>query len=93
MLVTAFSSFPTVFSSLPQREIVILATLNFSSASAFSLVMSKNLSFGKGLISTSQPGYIWQSSNKPYAAKKELISCLIPSNLSKYYESINTTDP
>ena len=33
--------FPTVFSALSKREIVILATFNLSSASAFNLVMSK----------------------------------------------------
>ena len=43
-----FLLFPTVFSSLPQREIVILATFNLWSANAFNFVMSKNLSFGKG---------------------------------------------
>ena len=47
----AFSSFPTVFSNLLQREIVILAILHLSSANAFNLVMSKKLSFGKELIS------------------------------------------
>ena len=45
----AFSSFPTVFSNLLQREIVILAILHLSSANAFNLVMSKKLSFGKEL--------------------------------------------
>ena len=47
----AFSSFPSVFSNLLQREIVILAILHLSSANAFSLVMSKKLSFGKELKS------------------------------------------
>ena len=48
-LETAFSSFPTVFSTLSKREIVILVTFNLSSADAFNLVMSKILLFGKGL--------------------------------------------
>ena len=46
----AFSSFPTVFSTLSQREFVILARLNLSPSNAFNFVMSKNLSFGKGLL-------------------------------------------
>ena len=37
------------FSTLSQWENVILATFNLLSANAFSLVMSENLSFGKGL--------------------------------------------
>ena len=45
----ALSSFPTVFLSLLQREIIILAMFNLSSANTFNLVMSKNLLFGKGL--------------------------------------------
>ena len=47
----AFSPFPIVFSALSKRKIVILATFNLSSANAFNLVMSKNLSFGKGFRS------------------------------------------
>ena len=43
-----FLLFPTVFSTLSQREIVILAIFNLSSANAFNLVMS-NLPFGKVL--------------------------------------------
>ena len=45
-----FLFFPTVFSTLPDREIVILAMFELWSAHAFSLFMSKILSFGKGLI-------------------------------------------
>ena len=39
----AFSPLPTVFSTLSKREIVTLATFNFLSAYAFSLVTSKIL--------------------------------------------------
>ena len=46
----AFSPFPTVFSALSKRKIIILATFNLSPANAFNLVMSKNLWFGKELI-------------------------------------------
>ena len=45
----AFSPFPTVFSALSKREIVTLATFDLSSANALNLVMSKILSFVKGL--------------------------------------------
>ena len=41
--------FPTVFSTLPQREIVSLAMFDLSSANALNLVMSKNLLFGREL--------------------------------------------
>ena len=43
-----FLHFPQGFLLLSQREIVILAMYNLSSANAFNLVMSRNLSFGKG---------------------------------------------
>ena len=46
----ASSPFPTVFSTLSKREIVILAKFTMSSASAFNLVTSRILSFGKELI-------------------------------------------
>ena len=36
-----FSSFPTVFSTLSHREVVIFATFNLSSANAFNLVKTK----------------------------------------------------
>ena len=39
----------TVFYTLSQREIIILAKFNLSSANAFNLVMSKNLLFRKEL--------------------------------------------
>ena len=39
---------PAVFSALSKRKIIILATVNLSSANAFNLVTSKNL-FDKGL--------------------------------------------
>ena len=42
--------FPTVFSALSKRKIVIIASFNLWSKSAFSLVMSKNLSFGKDVF-------------------------------------------
>ena len=48
-----FLLFPTVFSALSKRKIVILATFNLFSANAFNLVTSKNLPFGKGLICSS----------------------------------------
>ena len=38
-----------MFSSLPETEIIILATLNLSSANAFNLVKAKILSFDKQL--------------------------------------------
>ena len=44
-----FSAFPTLFSTLSTREIIILAMFNLSSAIAFNLVTSKILSFGEGL--------------------------------------------
>ena len=46
----AFSPFPTVFSTLEQSKIIILTMFNLSSANAFTMVTSKSLSFGKGLI-------------------------------------------
>ena len=46
----AFSPFPTVFSTVQRREIIILARFNLSSANALSLDKSKILSFGKGLM-------------------------------------------
>ena len=46
----AFPPFTTVFSTLSKREIVILATFNFSSANAFNLVTSKILVFGKDYV-------------------------------------------
>ena len=45
----AFSPFPTMFSFLSEREIIIKAKLNLSSANPFNLVNVINLSFGKGL--------------------------------------------
>ena len=39
-----------MFSTLSKEEIIILVTFNLSSANAFNLVLSKILSFGKGLI-------------------------------------------
>ena len=52
-----FLSFPTVFSVLPQREIVIVATFNLLYANAFNLIMSKNLLFCKVLIGESLSDY------------------------------------
>ena len=46
----AFSPFPTVFSNLSKREIIICTTSNLLSASAFNLDEPKILSFGKELI-------------------------------------------
>ena len=43
----AFPPFPTMFSTLSLTEIIILATYNLSSASAFNLVLSKNLLLDK----------------------------------------------
>ena len=65
----AFSSFPAMFSILSQREIVTLTTFNLSSANAFTLVMSKNLSFGKGLNMTSS------SATFENIGLKEAITC------------------
>ena len=45
MLVTAFSPFPTVFSNLSKREIIILTTSNLPSANAFNLDQAIILSF------------------------------------------------
>ena len=39
-----------MFCSLSKTEILILATVNLSSANALNLVHSKKLSFGKGLV-------------------------------------------
>ena len=44
-----FLLFPQCFLLYQKRENVTLASFHFSSANAFNLVMSKNLSFGKGL--------------------------------------------
>ena len=45
----AFCQFPTVFSNLSKREIIILTTSNLSSANAFNLDQSGILSFDKEL--------------------------------------------
>ena len=45
----AFSPFPTVFSSLSKREIIILAMFNLSSENAFNMITSKIL-FDKELM-------------------------------------------
>ena len=49
MLVTSIFSFSHGVSTLSKGGTAILATFNLSSASAFNLVMSIILSFGKGL--------------------------------------------
>ena len=46
-----FSPFPTMFSTQSEREIIISATLNLSSANAFNLDQSEILPFGKKLHS------------------------------------------
>ena len=46
----AFSPFPTVFSTLSQRVIVIFATFNLSSANCFQFGHIQILSFGKELM-------------------------------------------
>ena len=46
----AFSAFPTVFSLLSKREIIILALFNLLSEKAFNLITSKILLFGKELM-------------------------------------------
>ena len=56
-----FLLFPQCFLFLSQREIVILEMFNLSSANAFNLVMSKNLSFGKGLIPRTEVAHNWLS--------------------------------
>ena len=45
----AFSPFPTMLSTLSKTGIIILATLNFSSANALNLFKAKILSFGQEL--------------------------------------------
>ena len=45
----AFSPFLTVFSTLSNTEILILAAFNLSSANALNLLQSRKLSFDKGL--------------------------------------------
>ena len=52
MLVTSIFSFSAMFSTLINREIMILAMFNLSSADAFNLVTFKILSFGKGVKQT-----------------------------------------
>ena len=52
MLVTGVFSIPTMFSSLSNTEIIILATMNLSSANAFNLDYAKILLFGKGFKNT-----------------------------------------
>ena len=56
-----FSPFPAVISSVLKREMVLSATIdkiNLSSANAIDLVMSKILSFGKGLtFSQTSPSF------------------------------------
>ena len=47
MLVTSILSFPTMFLIQSATEIIILATLNLSSADAFNFTHSKMLSVGK----------------------------------------------
>ena len=44
-----FSPFTTEFSAPSKREIIILASVNLSSADAFNLLWLKMLSFGKEL--------------------------------------------
>ena len=46
-MLAAFSSFPTMFSTLLTTEIIILERFNVSSANALNLTQTKNLSFGK----------------------------------------------
>ena len=52
LVISIFSFSHSVFYSVKKGEIVILATFNLSSANAFNLVMSKIVSFGKGLNGT-----------------------------------------
>ena len=53
-----FLLFPQCFLTLSKKEIIILATFNFSSANAFNLVTSKILLFGKELtLSQTSPGF------------------------------------
>ena len=51
MLVTSIFSFPQMFSSQSNTEIIILATMNSSSAIVFNLDYAKILLFGKELYS------------------------------------------
>ena len=43
-----------MFSTLPKTKIIILSNSNLSSANAFNLELSKNLSFGKELNATQE---------------------------------------
>ena len=45
----AFSPFSTMFSNVSKTEIIIVGTLNLSSATVFNLDQSKNMLFGKEL--------------------------------------------
>ena len=47
----AFSSFPTMFSTHPRKNFSCIITFILSSVNAFILDQSKNLSFGKELMS------------------------------------------
>ena len=60
-----------MFSTLSQREIVILEMFNLSSANAFNLVMSKNLSFGNGLLNASTSTFA--ENNKPYQPIRDAV--------------------
>ena len=48
-MIPEFIPFLTMFSTLSQTDIVILATLNLSSANAFNLVKAKLLAFGEDI--------------------------------------------
>ena len=51
MLVISISPFPVMFSTLPKTNFGFSITFIISSASAFNLDQSKNLSFGRELTS------------------------------------------
>ena len=75
-----FLLFPQCFQLLSQREIVILATFNLSTANAFDLVMSKNLSFGKGLKSQ------WWPTRKVFVCKIQVNPVHTILKYGNYYE-------
>ena len=78
----AFSPFPTVFSNLTRREIIILTASNLSSANAFNLDQAKILSFGKELTHYHTMPHF--DTRKTYNCRKccEKRRLLVTSNLS-----------
>ena len=67
MLITPF---PTMFSALSEREIIISATFILSSANAFKLDQPKNLSFGKELIVVEMVRFVFYRIENIWERKK-----------------------